>query len=199
MHASAFGIDDAGDIVAADGFNYTKYSDGVAIPRGQHAYLAASGGSFPIPADLNLYIPSTSGWVLQSALGIATVNVPGHVGEDWIVGYGLLNGMTQAFLLTPTPLVTQHPGDANGDNKVDINDLTIVLANYNRSNGVLWTTGDFNSDGKVDINDLTIVLANYNTTYSAGTGLAAVPEPSVLTMIGAGLAGLLVWFWRKRG
>ena len=28
-----------------------------------------------------------------------------------------------------------EPGDFNGDNKVDINDLTIVLANYNTTSG----------------------------------------------------------------
>ena len=58
-----------------------------------------------------------------------------------------------------------NPGDANGDHKVDINDLTIVLTNYNQSGA--WATGDFNGDAKVDINDLTIVLTNYNQTYSA--------------------------------
>ena len=55
------------------------------------------------------------------------------------------------------------PGDANLDGKVDINDLTVVLAHYNQT-GMTWSQGDFTGDGKVDINDLTIVLANYNTS-----------------------------------
>ena len=194
----AFGIDDAGDIVGADGFKNDNYSDGVAIPKGQHAYLAAAGGSFPIPADLNLYIPSTAGWVLEGANAIATVNVPGHVGEDWIVGYGLLGGATQAFLLTPTPL--DHPGDANGDGRVDVNDLAIVLTNFGSTTDVSWATGDFNDDGKVDVNDLTIVLANFGySTSASGAGPAAVPEPGALAMFGACLTGLLAWAWRKRG
>ena len=46
------------------------------------------------------------------------------------------------------------PGDANLDGKVDINDLSIVLANYDK-NGMAWTEGDFTGDGTVDINDLT--------------------------------------------
>ena len=54
-------------------------------------------------------------------------------------------------------------GDANQDGKVDINDLTIVLSNYDET-AMAWTTGDFNSDGKVDIDDLTIILANYDKT-----------------------------------
>ena len=36
----AFGITDSGDVVGADGFKNDEYSDGVAIPKGQHAYLA---------------------------------------------------------------------------------------------------------------------------------------------------------------
>ena len=67
-------------------------------------------------------------------------------------------------------------GDANQDGKVDINDLTIVLSNYNRT-GMAWTTGDFNSDGKVDINDLTIILANYNKTAGASDRLRLFPSP----------------------
>jgi hypothetical protein len=31
---------------------------------------------------------------------------------------------------SPTPVIALHPGDANEDGRVDINDLTIVLANY---------------------------------------------------------------------
>ena len=52
------------------------------------------------------------------------------------------------------------PGDANGDGKVDVNDLTIVLTNYGKT-GMSWSRGDFNNDGKVDINDLSSLLANY--------------------------------------
>ena len=54
------------------------------------------------------------------------------------------------------------PGDANLDGKVDINDLSSVLTNYDKSTGMTWSDGDFNGDGKVDINDLSIVLTNYD-------------------------------------
>ena len=54
------------------------------------------------------------------------------------------------------------PGDANGDGKVDINDLTIVLANFGKT-GCVWSQGCMDGDpiGTVDINDLTIVLTNF--------------------------------------
>ncbi len=93
---------------------------------------------------------------------------------------------------------TLMPGDANLDDKVDINDLTIVLANYGKT-GATWTTGDFTGSGVVDINDLTIVLANYNQSYSASAGgLAAVPEPSAVLPISGGLVALLAYAWRRR-
>ena len=82
------------------------------------------------------------------------------------------------------------PGDANLDGRVDINDLTIVLAHYGQTGGMNWGTGEFNGDGKVDINDLTIVLAHYGQSVgaSARAGLSAVPEPSILALLAAGLA-----------
>jgi hypothetical protein len=88
-------------------------------------------------------------------------------------------------------------GDANLDGQVDINDLTVVLAHYNQS-GMTWTQGEFTGSGTVDINDLTIVLAHYNQSFGSAGGIAAVPEPSVLLLFAAGLAGLLAHAWRKR-
>jgi hypothetical protein len=91
------------------------------------------------------------------------------------------------------------PGDANSDGKVDINDLTIVLTNYNRTDGMSWRLGDFNIDNKVDINDLTIVLANYNQTLgSSAARAAAAPEPSSIALTLATLLGLTAYGWRRR-
>ena len=82
------------------------------------------------------------------------------------------------------------PGDANGDGKVDINDLTIVLTNYGQT-GMIWSQGDFNADGTVDINDLTIVLINYGQT--AGSGIKAVPEPASVVLLGIGAISVLAY------
>ena len=103
----------------------------------------------------------------------------------------LSSGQTHGFLLTAA-----LPGDANGDRKVDLNDLTIVLASYNQSGN--WGAGDFNGDGKVNINDLTIVLTHYNQTFaglSAG-GLAAVPEPAGAMLL-AGIGVMVLLGWRR--
>jgi MYXO-CTERM domain-containing protein len=82
-------------------------------------------------------------------------------------------------------------GDANADGRVDVNDLTQVLTNYNQG-GMTWANGDFNGDGTIDINDLTILLANYNTHASDG-GPSAVPEPGATAMLAAGMLALLAF------
>jgi formylglycine-generating enzyme required for sulfatase activity len=116
---------------------------------------------------------------------------------------------TYSYYRTAAPTLIQNdfgfrmveavlPGDANLDGKVDINDLTIVLANYGQT-GMTWAQGEFTGDGTVDINDLTIVLANYDQTLGASAaGLAAVPEPGPMALLAAGLAGLVAYTWRKR-
>ena len=125
---------------------------------------------------------------------------------------GALVGTTPVFInpveygINPIPDLTNMPalivkpalpGDANLDGKVDINDLTIVLANYGQS-GTVWSTGDFNADGKVDINDLTIVLANYGQSDGeSAAGIKAVPEPSCVVLLGVGGVSLLAFAWRK--
>ena len=75
--------------------------------------------------------------------------------EDWEYGFRLAYAQR-----------TVLPGDANGDGRVDINDLTIVLTNFGKTTGMSWGTGDFIGNGRVDINDLTIVLANYGQSLS---------------------------------
>jgi len=56
-----------------------------------HAFLYANGTM----QDLNSLIAPDSGWVLQDADAI------NDVGQ--ITGFGLINGQTHGFLLTPTP------------------------------------------------------------------------------------------------
>ena len=111
--------------------------------------------------------------------------------EYWI------SPVTEAFINMPSFVLT-IPGDANYDGKVDINDLTVVLAHYNQS-GMTWSQGEFTGSGTVDINDLTIVLAHYNQGVgSSAAGVAAVPEPSTIAIAAAALLGLLACCRRKR-
>ena len=103
-------------------------------------------------------------------------------------------------LNNPAMVLEGLSGDANRDGKVDINDLTVVLTNFDFTAGASRVAGDFNGDGKVDINDLTTVLTNFGRSVgaSAGGGRAAVPEPGMMMLAATGMVGLLAYAWRKR-
>ncbi len=136
-----------------------------------------------------LYAPALAG------TGFTLDNATAIDDNGDIAGYGHdANGnVEQAFLLQAL-----LPGDANEDDRVDVNDLTIVLSNFGQT-GMTWSQGEFTGDGKVDVNDLTIALAHYG--QSAGTsaaGMAAVPEPSALVLAAAVLIGLLACAQRRR-
>ncbi len=112
--------------------------------------------------------------------------------------YGMISPTMPLEIDNPAIVLEDLPGDANHDGRVDINDLTIVLADFGMTNADL-AQGDFIGDGKVDINDLTIVLAHYNQTVaSSAAGTAAVPEPSTMAIAAAALFGLLACCRRKR-
>ena len=147
----------------------------------QHAFLwtaTTDNGTTGSMQDLNNMLLNAgaipSGDYLYEATGINSAgSICGYLSNASQTQY-------QAFALIAT-----LPGDANLDGKVDINDLTIVLAHYNQS-GMTWQQGDFVGDGTVDINDLTIVLAHYGqSSGSSAAGMAAVPEPAGLAMLAA--------------
>ena len=88
--SAAYALNDSGIIVGAAG---TSATDTVAF-----IYNNAS------TTDLNTLIPAASGWYLQAATGI---NNAGR-----ITGYGLVNGETHAFLLTP--VTSSSSGSSSG-------------------------------------------------------------------------------------
>ncbi len=58
-------------------------------------------------------------------------------------------------------------GDANGNNVIDVDDLTLLLNSFNSVKGdgtyERTPTADFNLDNKIDVDDLSVLLNNYNT------------------------------------
>ena len=61
---------------------------------------------------------------------------------------------------------TQCPGDLDGDNDVDLNDLSVLLAHYGVTGGAAYEDGDLDGDGDVDLSDLSALLAVYGTSCS---------------------------------
>lgn len=55
------------------------------------------------------------------------------------------------------------PGDLNGDNQVDLVDLTTLLSNYGTLSGANAEDGDLDGDGDIDREDLAALLALYGS------------------------------------
>ncbi len=77
-------------------------------------------------------------------------------------------------------------GDPTGDGFIGIEDLNLVLANWNQNvTPNDWNRGEFTGDGFVGIEDLNIIVGNWN----AGTPPAppatgsTVPEPATLSLL----------------
>jgi hypothetical protein len=80
--------------------------------------------------------------------------------------------LVRSFALNPN-----LAGDLNGDNSVNISDLSILLTYYGTSSA----TADINTDSQVNVTDLSILLSHFGQTYtpsqtkpSIPTGLSAV-------------------------
>jgi len=76
-------------------------------------------------------------------------------------------------------------GDANLDQRVSVGDVAILAANFGTNTGT-WAQGDYNGDGRVTVGDVAILAANFGSNLTAPAGIAAVPEPSSLIMLGLG-------------
>lgn len=107
-----------------------------------------------------LDVDQTDNWILREAWDI---NEAGH-----IVGWGVRDSGSppqprqRPFLLQPIPC----NGDVNGDGVVDIDDLLILLGDWNEACG----PSDINNDGVVSILDFLNLLAD----WACGD---ATPEP----------------------
>ncbi len=75
-------------------------------------------------------------------------------------------------------------GDLDADGFVGINDLNIVLANWNQNVPPGDPLADPSGDGFVGIDDLTTVLGNWNAGTPPGNN---APEPASVALLGLGL------------
>ncbi len=81
-------------------------------------------------------------------------------------------------------------GDLNGDGFVGLDDLDIVLTNWNTSvTSGQWSLGDPSGDGFAGLDDLDIVLNNWNNGTPPTSTL--VPEPTSLGLLSLGAVAIL--------
>ncbi len=129
--SEAYGVNNAGQIV---GMSW--------VPgEGPHAVLWDGGAA----VDLNDLIENNSPWTLQIA---RQINSSGQ-----IVGYGRLEGVTRAFLLT----LATCAADIDGDGDTDMADFLTYLS--------MWAAGaliaDWNDDGTVNTQDFIAYLGDW--------------------------------------
>lgn len=58
-----------------------------------------------------------------------------------------------------------HPGDATGDDKVNLADYNVFLPAYNSSGEKGFSLADFSNNGKIDLADYNILVGNFGKTY----------------------------------
>jgi len=137
-----------------------------------------------------------NGIVSTSAAGNSAAVGLGYAQNDLLLPkdrYSIFAG--QAVDLTTILVKYTYLGDMNLDGKVDDNDVTILVLNYDRGrvSTHTWPEGDVAAyDGKIDDNDVTVLVLNYGSGWKAGMGgplggiSAAVPEPATLALLALG-------------
>ncbi len=107
------------------------------------------------------------------------------VGADEVSGATMTRGPLEVgdvgplWMFPPSTLT----GDLDGDGFVGINDLNIVLANWNQNVPPADPAADPSGDGFVGIDDLNEVLGNWNAG-TPPTSNTTIPEPGTLSMLG---------------
>jgi alpha amylase-like protein/dockerin type I repeat protein len=132
--------------------------------------------------DLNLdgSVTGTDLATLDANLGLTGL---GWAGGD-IDGSGLIDAADRALLMANLSAIL---GDLNSDGFVGVEDLNIVLGNWNQTvtAGDLLT-GDPTGDGFVGIEDLNTVLGNWNAG-TPPTSNVNIPEPATIALLSLGL------------
>ncbi len=82
-------------------------------------------------------------------------------------------------------------GDLNNDGFIGLDDLDIVLSNWNQTT----TTGDLNGDGYIGLDDLDIILNNWNTGTPSTASQLTIPEPASAALL---FTGSLFFHRRQR-
>jgi hypothetical protein len=100
-----------------------------------------------------------SGDVDNDASSLADIVTVGDVGQSPIGRNGVTPDPVSALLGS-----LGCPGDTDGDNTVDLNDLLTVLANFGTTTTNGPADGDLDNSNTVDLNDLLEALANFGNT-----------------------------------
>jgi fibronectin-binding autotransporter adhesin len=152
---------------------------------------------------------SNGTWTGNSAGGVITRSAAAS-DLSHLTAVGVATGLTsfEGQTVSPSDVLVKYTyyGDADLSGTVDGSDYSRI------DNGALlnltgWYNGDFNYDGVINGSDYTLIDNSYNTQganiaaeiggaiataqIAGGSGVAAVPEPTMLGLLGLGAIGLL--------
>jgi len=164
------GVKSIGDPTVLE--SYTPAGGSLTVEVGEQLFFSATvsdvdgyiGGVRWLKDDVEMAsygrtatLPFTSLYTFAPALGDVGVRTikfeSGNVSHSWVV--------------TVVNSGSSNPGDLNGDNVVNIDDLTLVTGNFGKSSGDAgWDPeADANGDGVINIDDLTEVTSNFGKSY----------------------------------
>jgi len=155
-----------------------------------------------------------------AAADLVTAIVAGRADGSWSGTSGITSSLAAADVAASVPRAVgwldngdgsltaafAAPGDTNIDWSIDILDAGnfLALGRFDTGDPATWVEGDFSYDGIVDILDAADFFATglydagaYNPPTDSAGSVAAVPEPSVLSL--AALAGAALLCRRRRG
>ncbi len=94
--------------------------------------------------------------------------------------------LAPAVILTRAATPNALKGDINGDNVVNVTDLSLLLSNYGKlASASNNPNADVNADGAIGILDLSILLSNYGKSGTPSPSPSPSPVPTKPKIFGA--------------
>ena len=126
---------------------------------------------------------TTGGGVSGTGVLLSIIFEAQATGEDFLrfrnVKLGQPNREVMPYTIVINPIIVQSWLDVNGDDRIDLLDLTLVAQNFGQTN----SQADINNDGTVDIIDLIAVAQNLGeSTTGDAPGIGLVHTVSLETI-----------------
>ena len=180
------------DAGALDAGNWLSLDDQEADAPGL-GWVEAGGSTDLQLAELNLSSPITL--APNETINLGQAFDPSVFGSGLDADLDLRFGVPgRAYLSYGNVIYVDDPalpGDLDGDGFVGLNDLDLILNNWNQAVPPGNPLADPTGDGFVGLDDLDLVLNNWNTGTPPA---AAVPEPASLAV---GLLAAGMWMCRR--